>query len=122
MDFVGGHALEHGRALPVGARQTLEMIVEMRFDLALGLGDEAQAHAIAGETGSETDADAAQVPERVEQARAAAELFEPCVAPREMIALLGSRVRELRAHLRRARYERLSVVKPLRRELAGAVD
>ena len=50
--------------------QAGEMLIEMAFDLPLGLGDEAEADAIAERGGERTDGERAGIPERIQKARA----------------------------------------------------
>src|SRR5690606_14511993 len=98
MNLVLGHSLENGAALHVAGRQSLEVILEMRLDLPLRLGDETEAHGIAERAGREADAEAARIPERPEQARSRSELVEPRAAPGEGIAVVARRVGKRRVY------------------------
>ena len=46
-DLVVRHLLQDRAAAPIGRRQAVQVIAQVRFDLALGFGDEAEAGAIA---------------------------------------------------------------------------
>ena len=69
------------------------MTFEMPFDLPLGLGDEAEAGAVADKAGERADGERAGIPERIQQAGAGAELLEAGLAPGEVIGLLAGRLR-----------------------------
>ena len=65
------------------------MARQVALDLALGLGDEAQAELIAQHAGGRTDGEGAEVPDRVQAARVRAELGQARLAPGQMIAFLA---------------------------------
>ena len=109
MHFVLGHPREDRGAFPIVRRQALQVIAQVRFDLALGLANEAQALGVGAKPREHADAEAAGVPKRSEQARAAAELLDARGAPSEVVALLARRVGEQLAGRGRAREQRLAV-------------
>ncbi|MNY23962.1 hypothetical protein D3C86_1576500 [compost metagenome] len=94
----------------------------MVLDLALGLGDEAQAHAVTGATGQEADGERARVPDRVQQARTRAEFAQALGAPGEVVFLLARGGIHLRPHRRGARRDLLRLVQGLGADLADMVD
>ena len=92
--LVGAHRLDHGARAPVGGGQRLEVTRQVLLDLALGLGEEGEVPAVAERAGDSADRERAGVPERIEQARPAAELADALGAPREMVLLLARRLLE----------------------------
>ena len=94
----------------------------MRFDLALGLANEAEALGVGTKPREHADAEAARVPKWREPARATAELLDACGAPGEVIAFLARGVGEQLAGFGRASEQRLAVIERLRGDLAGVVD
>ena len=70
-DLFRSHGLQvwHGCGRRSAASRA-EVLVEMPLDLPLGLGDEAEAGAIAGERRERADREGAGVPEGIQQARA----------------------------------------------------
>ena len=66
--------------------------VEVLLDLALGLGEEREVPAVAQRAGERAHRERAGVPQRVEQARPAAELADALGAPREVVFLLARRL------------------------------
>src|SRR5438477_5221388 len=97
------------------------MAVEMALELVLGLREEAHAPAIAREPGDEAETERARVPQRIEQARARVEVFEPVAAPREVVTLLGGGALQRVPHLGIARDERLAAIERLGADLARVV-
>src|SRR5262245_706314 len=102
MRFVLGHSSEDRAAPVIGRRQATQVVVEVRFDLALGFGDEAQARRIAPNAREHPDAKASRVPQRIEHARAAVELAKALRAPGEMVALFTRRRLQLAPRFVRA--------------------
>ena len=94
----------------------------MRLDLAFGFGDKAEAHIVADRAGDQSDQGAARVPERVEDAAAAAEFLETVSTPRQVVALFLGGLPQVLSGLRRTREYRLSVVECLCGDLSGVVD
>ena len=68
----------------------------MLLDLALGLGEEREIPAVAQRAGRGADRERARVPQRIEQARPAAELADALGAPGEMVLLLARRLLQRR--------------------------
>ena len=54
-DFLGSHGLQYRTAAGVARRESAQVIIEVALDLALGLGDEAEALGIAHERSGGTD-------------------------------------------------------------------
>src|SRR5262245_9632070 len=95
---------------------------EMLLDLALGFGEEREIPPVAKRARGCPDREGTGVPERIEQARAAAQLADALRAPRQMILFLARRLLERLARRRIASRERLSLVQRLRAHLADMVD
>src|SRR5260221_7296856 len=94
----------------------------MRIHLALGLGEERQAPAVAERAGGGADGKRARIPQRIEQARRATELPDPLGAPREMVLLLARGLVQRLARRAIARRQRLALVERLRAHFASVVD
>src|SRR6185312_8983408 len=91
--------LHHDRAARgIVGRKPIEVPIEMALDLVLGLGEEAEAPAIAREAGNDAPGERSRVPEGIEHARARAELAQAVAAPREVVSLLRSGGLERRAN------------------------
>ena len=103
-------------------REPREVAFQMLLDLALGLGQEREAPAIAQRPGGDPHRERPAVPERVEQARPAAQFLDAIGAPREVVLLFARRLLEGVARCRIARGERLALVERLRAHLADVVD
>src|SRR5690349_11854307 len=95
MRFVGGHALEDCTALVIVRGQAPQVVVQVRFDLSLGLRHEAETPLVADARGEQADTEASRVPDRGQNARVAPELVEPRGAPSQMVALLARRGAQL---------------------------
>src|SRR5688572_12631611 len=98
--LVPAHLLEHCTAARVGLGKRGEMALEMALDLGLGFGEEAHAPTISCKPGDHAEAKRARIPERVQEARPRFELFQPCAAPREVVALLARGPLQRRPHCR----------------------
>lgn len=120
--LVPGHLLQNPAALRVGFGELAEVVVEVSFDLAFRFGDEAEAHIVSDRAGDQADHGAARVPERVEDAAAAAEFLEPVSTPRQVVALLPGGLPQVPSGLRRTREYGLSVVECLCGDFSGVVD
>ena len=120
--FVGAHPFEEGAASAVSRREPCQVVAQVLDHLALGLGDEPEAPSVPGKPGRGADGERACIPEGVEPARRRPELFEPCPAPGEMIALLARRLIHRRSDRRIARRQRLATVEGLGRDLSRMVD
>ena len=99
--LVGLHRLQDRAAARVGGRQRLQVLVDVRLDLVLGLDHEAQVPAVAAQAGERADRVAAGVPQRVEQARAAVEFAQAVGAPGQVVGFLLRRLEQVRARGRR---------------------
>ena len=121
-DLLGSHGFKYGTAACIARWKSLEMLIEVTFDLPLRLGDEPQAGTVAEQSGTGADEEGARVPEGIEQARPCGELPEPHLAPRQMVRLRARGRQEHRARGFRSGDERLAVVQRLRGELPGMVD
>ena len=120
--LVGAHCLDHGARAPVGRGQRIEMTGQVLLDLTLGLGEESEIPAVAERAGESADRERPRVPERIQDARPAAELADALRAPGEMVLLLARRLLERGASLRIAGGQRLALVERLRADLADMVD
>src|SRR5262245_38636826 len=65
-DFVSAHCLHHRPSAQIVRGQPGEVLIQMPFNLTLGLDDEAEASAVAECGGERTDSERTPVPERVE--------------------------------------------------------
>ena len=101
--LVVAHLRDDLAAAPVIGRQAFEVALEMALDLRLGLGEEAEAPAIARDARGEAPGERARVPQRIEEARARIEIGESIAAPGEVIAFLGARALQDVSNLRIAR-------------------
>ena len=70
----------------------------MAFNLPLSLHNKAEAGAIAGRSRKRTDGERPAIPQRIQQARPRIQLFQACLAPREVISFL---VRGMQQHVSR---------------------
>jgi len=84
-DLISTHCLKYGTAAGVILWQSRQMLIEMAFDLSFGFDDEAEAHAVAQQSSRGTDRERAGIPEWIQQARAGVELFQPGLAPGEVV-------------------------------------
>ena len=98
------------------------MLIEMPFDLSLGLGDKSEAGTVAEQCGAGTNEKGARVPEWIEQARPRGELGEAALAPGEMVGFRARRGQQHFPSRLGAGDECLPVVQRLRRELTGVID
>src|SRR5207237_5940577 len=85
--LVAAHGGDDGARALIRGRQRVEMSAEMLLDLPFGLGEECKVPAVAERTGERADRERARIPERIEQARASAELPDALGAPGEMVLL-----------------------------------
>jgi hypothetical protein len=69
-------------------RQFAEVMIKVRFDLSLGFGQKAQAPGVAQSASSHADGQRAKVPERVQQACAAAQISKAALGPGQMFGFL----------------------------------
>jgi len=121
-DLLGSHGFKYGTAACIARWKSLEMLIEVTFDLSLRLGDEPEAGTVAEQSGAGADEEGARVPQRIEEARPCGELPESHLAPRQVVRFGAGGRQEHRARGFRAGDERLAVVERLRSELPGVVD
>ena len=120
-DFVVAHGLDNGPASKIFGRQLIEVTLEMTFDLALSLGDEAQAGAVPEQCGERADAEGSRIPEGVEYAGSATQFLEPGFAPGEVIGFIARRVEHEFPDLGISREQCLGVVERLGGHLARMI-
>jgi hypothetical protein len=113
-DFIFAHLRENGPARLIVDGQAVEMCVEMLGYLALGFGQKAEAELVPGKSGSRTDGERTEIPQRCQPAGSAAELFDARTAPGEMIAFLLSCSQQRIALSRITRKHGLTPVERLR--------
>lgn len=89
------------------------MFVQMTFNLAFGLYNKAKTRPITGCSSKDTDGERAAVPQRIQQARPRIQLFQPRLAPREVISFLTRGLQQHVSRCGRSRDERLAVVEGL---------
>ena len=121
-NFLGSHGFKYGTAARIARGKSVEMLIEMPFDLSLCLGDEPEAGAVTEQCCTRADEEGADIPERIEQARSCSELSEPHLAPRQVVRLRACGRQEHRSRALRASDQRLPVVKSLCGELSSMVD
>src|SRR5689334_11030410 len=109
-DFVVAHGLDDCPAALILGRQPLEMTLQMSFDLALGLRDEAETRLVTEQGRDGADAERSGIPERIEHARPRTQLLQARLAPGEVVGLLASGVKHEFPHIRVPGEEGLSVV------------
>ena len=85
--FVDFHLFDHRTALGVGFRQFLQMAVEMRLDLTLGFGEEAEVPFVAQQSGD--DAHAANRYERMINIKDRGQIFRVDVDTIESVEAAG---------------------------------
>ncbi len=102
-DLIGSHRLKYGTAARIARPAVAPDAREMALDLALGLGHEAETDAIAQQRRGRADRKRAGIPERVQQARARAELAQARLAPGQMV---GSSCAAARSRTRACAAER----------------
>lgn len=93
----------------------------MRLDLPLSLCEKPQVPAIAEFPGNNTDRQGAEVPYRVEQTLAAAQLIDALLGPREMLGFFVGRVAQRFRDRWIALGQRLPLVERLGADLADMV-
>ena len=120
-DLISTHCLKYGTAASVILGQSHQMFVEMAFDLSLGFDDEAEAHAIAQQSSRGTYRKRPGIPEWVQQARTGVELFQPGLAPGEMVGFFVSCFQQQRTSGGGAGHQGLAVVEGLRCDFAGVI-
>ena len=98
------------------------MKVEMRADLTLSFGDEAQAPLVTENATGRPNGKRAGVPDRAESADILTELIDPLLTPGQMIELFICRVLHLFLYTLVARDRRVSLVQGLRGDFAGVID
>src|SRR5260221_12940951 len=98
------------------------MAVEMRLDLALGLGDKAEIPAVAERTRRSPQRKRAGIPEGIEQTRAPTELVDALRAPAQVVLLFERRLCQCAAALRISCGQTLALVKRLGTDLAHVID
>jgi len=64
-DLLGSHGFKYGTAAGIARWKSVEMLIEVPFDLSLGLGDEPQARAVTEQRGTRADEEGARVPEGI---------------------------------------------------------
>ena len=106
----------------VARRQAFQVPGQMRLDLPLGLGHEAQAEPVAGAPGRQPQQQRAAIPERSEQRRPGAQLAQSLARPGQMVAFLARGLAELARQSRVGGRSGLAFVERLRAELADVVD
>src|SRR6516164_9797240 len=84
-DLLGSHGFKYGTAACIARWKSLEMLIEVTFDLSLRLGDEPEAGTVAEQSGAGADEEGARVPQRIEEARPCGELPESHLAPRQVV-------------------------------------
>jgi len=119
--FVLFHLRDDGAGFRVLRREALQVAIQMRFDLAFGLGQKAQVPARAEPARGIAQGERSGVPERIEQARAPFQLAHALRAPGEVILFLARRARQRRAVGLGARGERLPPVERLRADFSNMV-
>ena len=72
--FVALHRFDDRASARVPRREAVQVALQVRLDLPLGLLEEAEVPRVARLAGREADRERPRIPQRVEQARAAAEL------------------------------------------------
>ena len=93
----------------------------MAFDLPLGFGHETKAGAIAEQSRERADAERSCIPERIQHAGSGAELFQPGLAPGQVVGLLASRMEHEFAHFGVPGEQGLRVIERLGGHLAGMI-
>jgi hypothetical protein len=120
--FVFHHALHDGTGGVVAGGQSLQMAVQVLFDLPFGLGHEAQADARTQPARKQPDAEGACIPKRVEQTGAVAQFLQSASRPGQVVGFLACRPLELALQSSIVRGQRLGVVQRLGAYLADMVD
>lgn len=120
--FIVSHGIDDGATAHIAFGEQVEMAPQVTFDLAFGLGDEAQTGPITQQRGQGSDPEGSRVPKWIEQARPAAELVQSRLAPGEMIGFLAGGLEHEIPNFRPASKHGLGVIQRLRGHLAGVVD
>ncbi len=97
------------------------MTGEVLLHLALGLGEEGEIPPVAEQAGGRADGERSRVPQRIQQARPAAELADALGAPCEVVLFLACCLLQGLARLRLPRSKRLPLIKRLRANLTDVV-
>ena len=98
--LVVAHLLDDRAAFRILLGQPFDMAGQMLLDLALGLDDEREVRAVAGDAGREPDRERSGEPQRIQERGSIVELGKSRRGPREMVFLLARCLRELRAQRR----------------------
>src|SRR5690606_30252894 len=99
-----------------------QVLVQVRFHLALGLDHEAEVPAVAAQAGQHPQGVAAAVPQRVEQAGTRVEFAQAVGAPGQVVGFLLRGLEQVFAGGLLARHRGLAVVQALGADLADVVD
>ena len=120
--FLIAQLFNDGSTTRIFRRQIIEVAFEVLNDLALGLGDEAQAPLITENAAHRTNRVSTGVPEGTEFAWFFAEFLDALLTPRKVIVLLGGRFLHLLFDTRVPGNRGMTLVQGLRRYLAGVID
>ena len=103
-------------------RQLADVMLQMHADLALCFRHKAKAVFVAGNPGNCAHAKRKAVPDRVQQAGMAVQLFQAVFAPGQVILFFNGCLFHLAAHIRQLGGQRLAVVQRLRADFAAVID
>src|SRR3546814_4903385 len=109
--LVLAHLLENGAGFVVACRELARMLVQVLADLIFSSSDEAQADAIADQTGRGADPERQPVEKRIEHAGAAAQLADALFTPGQMVDFLIRRLFHRPTYLREASRQGLALVR-----------
>jgi len=116
------HLLENGAGFVVACRELAKMLVQVLADLIFSSSDEAQADAIADQTGRGANPERQPVEKRIEHAGVAAQLADALFTPGQMVDFLIRRLFHRPTYLREASRQGLALVQRLSADFAGVVD
>lgn len=121
-DFIFSHLFQYGTTADITRWKPLQVSVEMSFDLSLGFHHKTQTCPITGQGRERADGEGACIPQWIQQTRPRFQLFQPGLAPGQMIRFLAGGLEQQIPGGGAAGGKSLPVVQRLGGHLAGMVD
>ena len=119
--FVLFHLHDDGAGFRILRREALQVALQMRLDLAFGLGQKAQIPARAESACRIAQCERSGVPEWIEQAQAPAQFGYALLSPGEVLGFLACGLRQGARHRSIVARQRLPLIQRLRADLAAVV-
>jgi len=120
--LVVAHGLDDGATAQVTTWQTIQVALQVTFDLSLRFGHETEAGLVSQQRGERADAEGTGIPKGLQQTGSTAQFLQPRLAPCEVIGLFARGVQHELPYFRVPGEHGLSVIEGLGGYLAGVVD